>query len=188
MAISDEELMRLVQTGQLAVFEELVHRYRTALVRVASSKLGDRQVAEDVVQEALLAAFAARQTFNPAYKFRTWLWTIALRLCQKHWQRSQGPQRSLVKANSQVVHTATVDGPHGLQSLLSVERAELLQQALDELPEAEADALRLRFFGGLPFDDIAAAMNSSVSGAKQRVKHGLARLAERLQTLSGVES
>ncbi|MBI1347651.1 sigma-70 family RNA polymerase sigma factor [bacterium] len=188
MAISDEDLMRLVQTGQLAVFEELVHRYRNALVRVAASKLGDRQVAEDVVQEALLAAFAARQTFNPAYKFRTWLWTIALRLCQKQGQRSRGPQQSLVAPNSPVVQSAAVDGPHGLQSLLTTEQSELLQQALSALPEAEADALRLRFFGGLPFDDIAAAMDSSVSGAKQRVKHGLARLALRLQTLSGVES
>ena len=46
--------------------------------------------------------------------------------------------------------------------------------------EPQADALRLRFFGGLKFEELAAAMNSSVSGAKLRVKQGLLRLAELL--------
>ena len=73
------------------------------------------------------------------------------------------------------------------QALLQSERAELLLQALDELSEVQADALRLRFFGGLSYEDVAAAMNCSVRGAKQRVKSGLERLALRLKTLSGVE-
>ncbi|OYW20189.1 MAG: hypothetical protein B7Z55_07645 [Planctomycetales bacterium 12-60-4] len=188
MVATDEALMRQVQSGDLSVFEELVRRYRQPLFRVTSSKLGDRSVAEDVVQEALLAAFAARHTFDPHFSFRTWLWTIALRLCHKHWKRSASPRSSAVVCDPAQTESATSAAVGVLEGLLQSERSELLQQALTELPEPQADALRLRFFGGLPYDEIAAAMDSSVSGAKQRVKHGLERLAERLKTLSGVES
>ncbi len=188
MAATDEDLMRQVQAGDLSVFEELVRRYRRPLLRVACSKLRDRALAEDVVQEALLAAFAARRTFDPQYSFRTWLWTIALRLCHKQWKRAASPRASAVVCNPAQTETATSAAIGALDGLLLSERSELLQRALAELPEVQADALRLRFFGSLPYDEIAAAMDSSVSGAKQRVKHGLERLAERLQTLSGVES
>ena len=45
-------------------------------------------------------------------------------------------------------------------------------------PEAQADALRLRFFGGLTFPEIAAAMGCSEAGAKHRVKTGLVKLGQ----------
>jgi RNA polymerase sigma-70 factor (ECF subfamily) len=187
MAISDEDLMRQVQAGRHAAFEELVARYRPALVRVAVSKLGDRAHGEDVAQETLLAAFAARNTFNPRYSFRTWLWTILLHLCAQHWRRQQSPSRRGGVIDPHTADATATKAETALEGLLRSERCDLLQRALAELPEPQADALRLRFFGGLSFDEVAAAMSSSVSGAKQRVKHGLDRLAERLRTLAGVE-
>jgi RNA polymerase sigma-70 factor (ECF subfamily) len=188
MPDSDETLMRQAQQGRTDAFEELVRRYRAPLLRVAVSKLGEVAAAEDVVQETLLAAYAARQTFNPRYAFRTWLWTIALRLCQRQWKRKASPRSA-----GGMIEPAAADAVAGLSEtaldgLLRTERADLLQQALNTLPEAQADALRLRFFGGLPYEDIAAAMQSSVSGAKQRVRLGLERLAVELRHWAGTES
>lgn len=187
MTETDEALMQQVQQGQLSLFEVLVHRYRPALLRVVSSKLHEPGLAEDVVQEALLAAFAARQTFDPRFSFRTWLWTITLRLAHKlshrHRQKTVWQGASAGEPWLEQSATGQPAGTEGLTCLLQSERSELLYRALDELPEAQADALRLRFFGGLPFDEIARMMDSSVSGAKQRVKQGLERLAARLQGL-----
>src|SRR4029079_7825076 len=84
----DAEIMRRVQRGQFELFDELVARYRGPLLRVAMSKLDDAGWAEDVVQETFLAVFAARETFNPAFSFRTWLWTILLNLCRRHLKRN----------------------------------------------------------------------------------------------------
>jgi RNA polymerase sigma-70 factor (ECF subfamily) len=72
--------------------------------------------------------------------------------------------------------------------MLLLERREQLRLALEQLPEAQADALRLRFFGGLKFEEIAAAMESSVSGAKVRVKQGLIKLASLLPLSEDQES
>jgi len=188
MSDSDELLMRLAQQGRTDAFEELVCRYRRPLLRVAVSKLGDAVAAEDLVQETLLAAYAARATFNPQFAFRTWLWTIALRLCQRQWKRNASPKAAGGMIAPSAADATPVFADTGLDQLLRSERSDLLHQALAALPEVQADAIRLRFFGGLPYEDIAAAMQSSVSGAKQRVRLGLERLAVQLRHWAGTES
>jgi RNA polymerase sigma-70 factor (ECF subfamily) len=52
---------------------------------------------------------------------------------------------------------------------------------LDQLPENQADALRLRFFGGLKFQEIAAAQGVSLTSAKTRVRQGLLTLSQQLR-------
>ncbi len=93
MPSDDVDIMRRVQAGEVEAFDLLVHRYRSALLRVAASKLGNAAWAEDVVQETLLAAYAARATYNPQFAFRTWLWTILLNLCRRQWQRRESRPR-----------------------------------------------------------------------------------------------
>lgn len=182
MKLDDSEIMQQVQNGRLDLFEELVHRYQEPLVRVAWSKLGDRAWAEDVVQETLLAVFTARHSYRTDLPFRTWLWTILLNLCRRQWKRrAKGPQESTFSGQHprHVPEPITCEG--GLQNVLLAERRELLAALLDELPEPQADALRLRFFGGLKFEEIARTMDCSLSGAKRRVQNGLLKLAERLR-------
>jgi RNA polymerase sigma-70 factor (ECF subfamily) len=188
--LDDVQIMQRVQRGQLELFDELVARYRGPLVRVAQSKLGDAGWAEDVVQETFLAVFAARDTFNPDFSFRTWLWTILLNLCRRQLKRNSNRRHELSdltlessgEAVSQLLNHET-----GLSRAMLAERREALLARLGELPDAEADALRLRFFGGLQFDEIAQTMDSSVSGAKRRVKNGLLKLAASLVDEAGDE-
>lgn len=181
--------MRLVQSGQLEPFGELVRRYRGPLLRVAASKLGDATAAEDVVQETFLAVFAACDTYNPAFSFRTWLWTILLNLCKRQLKRrSQQPQvltphldcNSAAVGLSEPLHQET-----GLVRALLHERNARLRDLLLTLPEVQSDAVRLRFFGGLKFQEIADAMGCSLIAAKMRVKDGLLKLAETLRKEEG---
>ncbi|MBL8851794.1 MAG: sigma-70 family RNA polymerase sigma factor [Planctomycetaceae bacterium] len=172
--LSDAQLMELVQAGQTGLFDELIIRHRPGLLRFAGSSLADRDAAEDAVQEALLAAFAARRTYNPRFAFSTWVYTILLNVCRRHRRRRQ----PMGDSGGDLAHWPA-GGESPLDQLLRSETRELLAELLAELPDVEADALRLRFFAGLPFDEIALAMNSSVTGAKVRVRRGLERLAAR---------
>lgn len=183
---SDAEIMQRVQAGDSAQFELLVCRYRGPLLRVAESKLGSPVWAEDVVQETFLSAFVSRHTYRPQYAFRTWLWTILLNACRKEWKRSvrRPASEPLEVAGEAVSRTAAAESS-GLGLLLAVERRAELQKWLGRLSEAQADALRLRFFGELPYEEIAATMGSSVSAAKQRVRFGLEKLATLLGSRSG---
>ena len=169
MANPDQELMLQVQAGEHAPFAELVDRFRPRLLRFAQSSLRDRQLAEDVVQETFLAVFQSRQTYNPTFAVSTWVWTILLNLVRR--TRDRLAKRQFREAASiEVRPTPACSHP--------AEDREQLDHWLSLIPEAEADALRLRFFGELSFDEIAVSMESSVSGAKLRVRNGLERLSE----------
>jgi RNA polymerase sigma-70 factor (ECF subfamily) len=168
--------MQQVQAGQSGLFDELILRHRPGLLRFAGSMLADRHAAEDAVQEALLAAFAARATYNPQFAFSTWVYTILLNVCRRQRKRIQTVSQTRCPSSL----AATTDETP-LDGLLRSETREQLNDLLDRLPDVEADALRLRFFAGLQFDEIAQAMDSSLTGAKVRVRRGLERLAERLR-------
>jgi RNA polymerase sigma-70 factor (ECF subfamily) len=194
----DGTLIDAVLGGDREQFAVLVGRYQTALLRMAESRLGRRDWAEDVVQETFLCAFKSLHTYDSQFSFRTWLWTIALNQCRRHHQR---------RARTPHVHTWSEAGadagdqakrdclecaqatPH--DSLLAKERSQQLHALLAELPEEQADALRLRFFGELKFQEIADAMHCSLSSAKNRVRWGLLKMsqmlnhAEREQPLAG---
>jgi RNA polymerase sigma-70 factor, ECF subfamily len=183
---SDAELMRRAQAGESDSFAELARRYRPALVRVARSRLGSESWAEDVVQETLLAAFKSRHTYRAEFSFRTWLWTILLNQCRSHYQRQarSGDTVALVSDESSE-GGILADCPSGeaqpSAGLLAREQSELLESLLGQLSTVQADALRLRFFGGLKFQEIADTMQCSLGTAKNRVQWGLTRLSDLLR-------
>jgi len=189
MDVDDREIMRQVQQGRFPLFEELVRRYRGPLLRVAANKLGDAVRAEDVVQEAFLAVFAARKTYKPEFSFRTWLWTILLNLCRRELsKRAKRPtevvQSTFSGASGQIFPEPATEET-GLTNAIRQERKQLLANQLNRLPEVQADAIRLRFFGGLKYSEIAQTMGGSEITAKVRVRNGLAALARRLQIEAG---
>lgn len=185
MTLDDSQLMRRVQEGEFRFFDILVERYRPSLVRVATGVLGDSTLAEDVVQETFLAVFAARQTFNPSLNFRTWLWTILLNLCRRHRARLGRRREETSRSEIDSVGAPVVGHPStpetGLAALLLRERSEQLQRLLNELPDVQADAIRLRFFAELTYDEIARAMGISLGGAKLRVRTALEKLSRQLR-------
>jgi RNA polymerase sigma-70 factor, ECF subfamily len=184
MALSDTELMARVQQGDREVFDDLVARYASRLKRVAHSKLGDPALAEDVVQETFLAAYRARDSYDSRFAVSTWLWTILLNLCRRHWKRIRS-RAVIVSEGWDASHPEPIDErtPTTLEALICQEDRHRLHKLLAELPEVQADALRLRFFGGLSFEEIAVTTDCSLSGAKRRVKTGLNRLSFLIRSL-----
>ena len=184
---SDAELMRRVQQGETGCFAELVRRYRNALLRAAQSRLGRDDWAEEAVQEALLAAFKARHTYNQRFGFRTWLWTILLNRCRRTYARERRSPRVLpwsdaAAADADDVPLENAASKKGTDAspasgLMRKERSAFVDVLLSKLSDVQADALRLRYFGGLKFQEIADAMECSLGTAKNRVKWGLLRMS-----------
>jgi RNA polymerase sigma-70 factor (ECF subfamily) len=187
----DGLLIAATLAGECQAFAHLVRRYQGPLFKAAVSRLGRRELAEEAVQETFLCTHRWLATYDSRYSFRTWLWTILLNQCSRQARReAKHPQ--LTSAASHGSDLVTL--PHQrldmqaspLEQLLARENCEIVNELLARLPEVQADALRLRFFGGLTFPEIAAAMQSSETGAKLRVRNGLltlaAWLAERLET------
>lgn len=187
--ISDGMLVEAVLDGHKDGFAEFVRRYRSSLIRVASSRLGRDDLAEDVVQETFLCAFKSLHSYNSRYSFRTWLWTILLNQCNRALRKANriprvdpaGMLPVVQRLESQENLSPSVnETPVG--QVLKRERSELLEQHLSDLPSMQADALRLRFFAGLKFHEIADAMGCSLSTAKNRVRCGLTKMGQSLSS------
>jgi RNA polymerase sigma-70 factor (ECF subfamily) len=180
--ISDADIVSRVRAGDSEAFGTLVARYRGALVRVAQSRLGRLDWAEDVAQETLLAAFKWCGSYDPQYSFRTWLWTILLNQCSAHYQRRMRQEETASEyCGERARDSGQADGNTPLAALMSQERTAQLEALLLEISAVQADALRLRFFGGLKFQEIADAMQCSLNTAKNRVRWGLMKMAERIE-------
>lgn len=186
--LTDGMLIAAVLAGDKNQFAELVRRYEPALRRVARSRLGRDDWTDDVVQETLLCAFKFLPSYDSRYSFRTWLWTILLNQCRRQWKRDQrtphvaawSDHAAGLSSDDEMPQPASAETPPPAR-LLAAENSQRLEALLARLPEAQADALRLRFFGGLKFDEIATAMECSVSTAKQRVRWGLVKMSEWLR-------
>lgn len=190
-ALPDQALMRRVQAGDTGAFAELVRRYQPALLRVARSRMGREDWAEDAVQETFLAAFKGRATYREPYSFRTWLWTILLNKCRRSWSGQTRRPRVVCWTDEAAGGDPSPleearpanQAEQPLERVLARERVDLLETSLAALPTAQADALRLRFFGGLKFEEIAEAMQCSLGTAKNRVRWGLMRMADSVHAL-----
>ena len=180
--LTDGALVALVLEGDTESFAPIVDRYQTALLRLAKSRLGDQAFAEDAVQETFVNAFKSLRTYDSRYSFRTWLWSILLNQCRRlykqHQTRLSAERLLLDRAASQPqwTHTDVAAG------LTRAENWRLLETLLNGIPDEQADALRLRFFGDLKFQEIADAMGCSLSSAKIRVRRGLATMSEFITT------
>lgn len=185
--ISDGTLIASVLAGETDQFAQLVERYQGQLFRAARSRMGRPDWAEDVVQETFLCVFKSLHTYNSQYSFRTWLWTILLNQCRrqlKKFSRGLFIGAWTQPTNDDDLRATLADQLKSDESpsarMATKERSELLDALLAKLPEGQADALRLRFFGGLKFHEVAEAMGCSLSTAKNRVRWGLTKMAEYL--------
>jgi RNA polymerase sigma-70 factor (ECF subfamily) len=150
---------------------------------VARGRLGKADLADDVVQETFLCALKWLHTYDSKYSFRTWLWTILLNQCSRAAKKIGRQQRVFSAAgefhggNTDAALVAS-DEVSPLDGLLARESAGRVQELLARLPDNQADAVRLRFFGGLKFQEIAEAQGCSLTSAKTRVRLGLLQLSQ----------
>jgi RNA polymerase sigma-70 factor (ECF subfamily) len=172
----DELLVIGAILGNLEAFEELVVRYRPAVVRLARTIVGAGD-AEDVAQDSLLLAFKALPGIEEPRKFPAWLSAITR-------------NRALRFSKTETAHTskrvaldeALLEKIEALaRPLADKERDQSMIEALDSLPADYAMPLRLRFLDEMPLNRIAAFMGVPLSTVKWRIHHGKKLLREKVE-------
>ena len=163
----DELLVIAAILGNLEAFEQLVMRYRPAVVRLSRTIVGADH-AEDVAQDALLLAFKALPSIEEPGKFAAWLSAITRHRALR-FSKSETAQLS----KRVPMDEALLDKIQALSKpLRNQEREESMIKALDSLPADYAMPLRLRFLDEMPLARIAAFMGVPLSTVKWRIHHG----------------
>jgi RNA polymerase sigma-70 factor (ECF subfamily) len=163
----DELLVVAAILGNLEAFEELVVRYRPAVVRLARTIVG-ADYAEDVAQDSLLLAFKALPGIEEPRKFGAWLSAITR---NRAFRFSKSETTHMTKRVA--LDEALLEKIEALaRPIADKERDEAMINALDSLPADYAMPLRLRFLDEMPLDRIAAFMGVPLSTVKWRIHHG----------------
>jgi RNA polymerase sigma-70 factor (ECF subfamily) len=178
---SDErELVRRCREGSEAAYAELVRQHRPRLYSLAFRLVGDREAAEDVVQETFLAAFKAIDRFQPKPSLAPWLNTITVRIAQRAAARGRArPKASLDRlvaggdsllALSQPVELDPASDPHAVAEAGELRRA--VSTAIEGLPFAQRAAVVLRFVMGLDYAAAAQTMGVPLNTYKSHLLRG----------------
>jgi len=174
----DELLVVAAILGNLEAFDELVSRYRAAVVRTAQGIVG-RELAEDVAQDALLLAFKALPSIEDPAKFAPWLYSIT-----RHRAQRLGKQQRSLASREVVMDELLLEGLDALARPF-VDRVDddELQRALEKVPDEYALVLRLRYLDGMPLQRIAAFIGAPLTTVKWRVHQGKKLLRDQVELL-----
>jgi RNA polymerase sigma-70 factor (ECF subfamily) len=187
--LADNQLVAAHLAGDPSAFSELYDRYRDRLVHFISRKTGDRDRAEDLVQEAFIRVTRHLHRFDQSKKFSTWIYTICSNLSKNELRnRSRSP---LVLFQKLTTHWEPDHRP-----LQFEDRAgrpddqyrkrylqEIVEQTVEELPEHHKLVFRLRELEGKSYEEIAEITGVNLGTVKSRLHRARTSFAERIEPL-----
>jgi RNA polymerase sigma-70 factor (ECF subfamily) len=179
----DVALMLRFQRGDPTAFDELVRRHQKAVLNIAWRYCADRAVAEDLAQEIFVKVWKARGSYQPAARFSTWLYRIAVNRCLNEIRsRPKGTALPVEETLEERVESR----PDG-----DLHRAELQQAvraAIDALPPNQRMAVILSRFHELPYEEISEAMAVSLEAVKSLLFRARENLKIALEKLNRGDS
>jgi RNA polymerase sigma-70 factor, ECF subfamily len=174
-------LIERIRGGERAAFIGFYDRYSPLLFSVAARVLGDRKEAEDVLQEIMLVIWNKSGDYDPQLGTLS-SWAVALTR-NKALDRLRARTRRLRLIEEAAIMAEDSDAtsyPSANEIVHGRERAELLREAMKDLPADQRMAIELAFFTGLSQTDIAARLQQPLGTIKARIRRGMLRLREQL--------
>jgi RNA polymerase sigma-70 factor, ECF subfamily len=170
--VDDRALIGAVLAGERDQFEILVERETPNVYRACLRILGDRGDAEDVTQEAFIAAFRAMRSYRGDGTLRAWLLRIATRLAFRRLA-----QRRPVSPLDHALHDRAADPRlEPARVVVAAEQRHAVRDAVAGLPEQYREVVALRFFGELTLAEVAETTGRPINTVKTHLRRGLERL------------
>ena len=179
----DIRLMALVGAGDEKAFEQLVERHQRLVVGTVGRMLATGSDAEDIAQQVFVRVWKNAKRYEPRAKFTTWLLKITRNLVFNELRRRsrhpQVPLQSETEEEERPLKDEHAVAPDA--SLLEHELQEAVDAAIAELPETQRMAVILRRYEELSYEEIAEALDQSVSAVKSLLFRARTELRQSLQ-------
>ena len=180
--VTDEELVRLAQNGDLGAFDEIVERHKGAVFRAGLAALRNREDAEDVTQETFITAYLKLDAFRGESQLRTWLSRIAWNKSMDH--RRRGRFRSFLHLDQPEAVELPTPEADPERSTLAASVHGKVRREIDRLPVHLRDTLLLASAGELDYASIGTLLNVREGTVKSRVHEARALLRSSLKDAS----
>ena len=182
---TDEEVVRQVLAGHTSLYELLMRRYNERLYRVARAITRDERETEDVMQQAYVNAFAHLRQFDGRARFSTWLTRITINEALARVRRN-GKYKPLDADSSNVESFMAWNAPPDPErQAFSGELRQMLECAIDALPDGAREVFVLRDVEGLSTSEAADSLGLSEDAIKTRLSRARAALRRALLLRTG---
>lgn len=176
--LTDEQLVQASLDGASGAFEELVGRYQDRLLRFLVTRANSLADAEDAVQDTFINAYRYLASFDPRWRFSTWIYRIAIRNAARQrrpeWHDSD---------------TEVVDDCDPLDACIAHSDLEnVWQVAKAQLSDDAYSAMWLRYVEDLSVKEVSQALDKSASWTKVTLMRARRRLTSELAGTPAVES
>lgn len=187
--LNDQEVMLRYKNGEAEAMDELLKRYKNPLYCFALRLVGDTCEAQDITQEVFLRLHQHKDNYRPIGKFSSWIFSIVHNLAVSRLRKKQWL----------VIWPSKQDDPDQLKEYESPdpspekiasndEAGKFLQECIQSLPFLQREALILREYQNLDYEDISKILKKSlgtiktlIHRARQNLKTRLLPLAEELE-------
>ncbi len=184
----DSELMKRVAKGDDDAFRLLFERHYRLAYSVIYRHIGVQSEAEDLVQEAFLRVYRNAGNWEPTAKFSTWLYTVVSNLCLNYKRDKARDKLRLVSGDEEggnpLERMATEEAQDG-EAMDADERARLVREAIQELPEQQRMALILSRYEDKSYEEVAEILGTTVAAVKSLTSRARTTLRERLERYFG---
>ena len=179
----DEELILEFQNGNEHAYLELVDRYKDKLINFIFHYVGDRDLAEDIVQDALVKLYTHKHYYKNIAKFSTWMYTIAGNLAKTELRK---------KKTRKVTNLSQIGPEDKDYELPSVEPdtdkiaqseyvEKRIQKAINKLPLHFKTVTILRDIQELSYEEISTILEIPIGTIKSRINRGRIQLAQKMK-------
>ncbi|MGH7858606.1 MAG: RNA polymerase sigma factor [Candidatus Binatia bacterium] len=161
--------MRALATGEERALEELYRRYERPLHQFLYRHTGGRDV-EDLHQETWLRVVRSARRFDPARRFSTWLFQIAINLCRDLHRRAPDE----IEVHDPSAGSGTSSEPVDVRAELRIDAQALLRS----LPEPQREVVILRYYHDFSEEEAARILGCPRGTVKSRLHHAIRRLID----------
>ena len=176
----DLSLVRRVKKGDYTAFDLLVLKYQSRVIATAFKFVKEKQLAEDIAQEAFIKSYKSIESFREESSFYTWIYRITVNTAKNYLVSSKRRDEVVISDlsldDSFYPEKLDVDSPQEI--LKASELRDLIFETLSSLGEETRTALSLREFDGLSYEQIAEIVQCPVGTVRSRIFRGREMIEE----------
>lgn len=180
--LSDKELVEKAKKGDVHAFEQLLFRYEKQIFVYLLRFVNQKENAEDVTQETFIKVFRSLKTFDPEYKFKTWLYTVATNTAYD-WLRKAKKSQELFIIDDPDSEFETIDESTAYKELESKENVELIDNAIQKIKPTYQTVILLFYRDELGYEEIAEVLKLPLNTVKTHLYRAKKALSEELKNL-----
>jgi RNA polymerase sigma-70 factor (ECF subfamily) len=169
----DYQIIQQALKGDNRAYRKLMAKYHDAIFNFISRMVHDREQVEDLTQEAFIKAFQSLKSFNDEFAFSTWLYKIATNNCIDYIRRRKLQMYSIDKPieakDSDYTFELPDDSYEADREVMTEQRAELLRNAIDQLPEKYRLVILMRHTEEKSYEEIARKLKLPIGTVKAHI-------------------